>query len=199
MKFLALLLTLCAALPLAACSEEDDKSAASDIPASEEFNQADVDFATHMIQQHAQALLMADLTDGRDLPVALVAVVEQIRMTQGVEIETMVDWLNAWNQPIPETVRDHANAHAHGDGEAGMDSDLPGMVSAEEMERLEAAAGEEFEQMWLELMIEHHEGAIEMATTEKSAGEYPDATDLAKSIIEAQQAEIEEMEALRDS
>ena len=63
MKFLALLLALCAALPLSACSEEDDKSAASDIPASEEFNQADVDFATDMIQHHAQALTMVDLTD----------------------------------------------------------------------------------------------------------------------------------------
>ena len=197
MKFLALLLALCAALPLSACSEEDDKSAASDIPASEEFNQVDVDFATHMIQHHAQALLLADLTDGRELPAALTTVVEQVRMTQGVEIETMVDWLNSWNQPIPETVRDHANAHGH--GEAGVDSDLPGMVGAEEMERLEAAEGEEFEQMWLELMIEHHKGAIAMATTEKSEGEHPDAIDLATSIIDAQQAEIEEMEVLRDS
>ena len=106
----------------------------------------------------------------------------------------MVDWLNDWDQPVPETMRDHVNAH--GDGEMGMDSDMPGMMSEEEMADLEAAQSEEFEQMWLEMMIEHHEGAIEMATAEQSDGEYPAAIDLAEAIIAGQQAEIDEMHDL---
>lgn len=194
---IALLLALTSLFALAACSDDgghDGHNASSDIGEDEEFNQTDVDFATDMIQHHAQALTMVDLTVGRDLSPELTKLAEQIQAAQGPEIETMVDMLNEFDQPIPETMRDHANAH--GDGEMDMDSDMPGMMSADDMAALEAAQGQEFETMWLEMMIEHHKGAIEMATTETSEGEYPETVDLAETIIEAQQAEIEEMEAL---
>lgn len=196
-RLVALLLAASTSFALAACSDDGghgDHMASSSIPEDEDFNQADVDFATDMIQHHAQALSMADLADERDLTPAMADLVEQIRMAQGPEIESMVGWLADWDQPVPETMRDHANAH--GDGGSGMDADMPGMMSADEMERLEAAQDEDFEPLWLEMMIEHHEGAIEMADDEKSDGEHPDAIDLAKNIIEAQKAEIEEMEQL---
>ncbi len=199
-NFIALLLALTTAFTLAACSndgEHDGHDTSSDVAEGEEFNAADVEFATDMIQHHAQALSMVDLTVGRDISAAMTELVEQIRMDQSLEIETMVDWLTGWDQPVPETVRDHANAH--GDGEMEMDPDMPGMMSPEEMDQLEAAQGQEFEQMWLEMMIEHHEGAIEMATTEKTDGEYPDAVDLAATIVEAQEVEIEQMKALLGS
>lgn len=186
-------------LTLAACGNDagHDGHNASDIPASEEFNQTDVDFATDMIQHHAQALSMVDLTDGRDLSPELATLAEQIRMAQGPEIETMVDWLNEWDQPIPETTRDHANAH--GDVEMETDSDMPGMMSADEMAELEAASGAEFERMFLTMMIEHHEGAIEMAKTEQEDGEYADAIALAEEIEKAQTAEITTMNELLGS
>lgn len=182
---------------LAGCSDDGDaggKDRSSAIAASEDFNQADVDFATEMVQHHAQALAMVDLTDSRDVSPAISELAEQIRMTQGPEIELMVDWLNEWDQPVPETMRDHANAH--GDAESEMGADLPGMMSAEEMATLAAAQGEEFERLFLESMIEHHLGAVEMATTEKSEGEDPDAIALADAIIDTQQREIGQMEAL---
>lgn len=194
----ALLLALTTTFTLAACSGDGDGSdSSSDIADGEQFNAADVEFATAMIQHHAQALSMVDLTVGRDLPAEMTTLAEQIRMDQSVEIETMVDWLTDWDQSVPETVRDHANAH--GDGEVEMDPDMPGMMSAEEMDQLEAAQGEEFEQLWLEMMIEHHEGAIEMAATESDDGEYPDAVDLAETIVDAQEAEIAQMEAMLGS
>lgn len=193
--FLALLMTL-AAIALSACSGEDDaRPPASDIPEAEVFNQADVDFATDMIQHHAQALLLVDLTDKRELSPEVAALAEQILMVQGPEIETMVDLLTDWDQPIPETVRDHANVHAD-DGMA-MHSDLPGMVSAEDLAALEATPDAEFEQKWLELMIEHHEGAIDMATTERSEGEFAEAIALAEGILDAQQDEIDDMTRLQ--
>jgi uncharacterized protein (DUF305 family) len=200
MKILfALLTTLVAALALAACSEDggengDDSTA---IPESEEFNQADVDFATDMIQHHAQALAMVDLTRDRGLSPEVEALAEEIMMAQGPEIETMTDWLTSWDQPVPETVRDHANAH--GDEPMEMDSDVPGMMSAEDMAALEAAQGEEFERMWLEMMIGHHQGAIEMAQAEEADGEYRPATDLAGTITSTQQDEIDRMEQLLGS
>ena len=189
-------LALSAAFGLAACSDDrDGQDSASAVPESADHNQADVDFATSMIQHHAQALSMVDLTVGRKVSPELQALAEQIRATQGPEVEVMVDWLRDWDQPIPETIRDHVNAH--GGGHVATD-DMPGMVSAEDLEELGTARGAEFEDLFLEMMIEHHEGAIEMAEDEREDGEHPETVDLAGTIIEDQQAEIERMQGLLD-
>ena len=60
----------------------------------------------------------------------------------------------------------------------------------------EGAEGTVFERMWLQMMIEHHEGAIEMAEVELDEGEHAGTLDLAESIIESQRAEIELMESM---
>ena len=77
--------------------------------------------------------------------------------------------------------------------------DLPGMMSSQEMSELEDAKGEEFQQMWLEMMIDHHEGAIEMAKTEQSDGTFGPALQLAENIESAQQDEISTMEKMLPS
>jgi uncharacterized protein (DUF305 family) len=166
---------------LAACGGEEsaDGAAGSDGP----FNDSDVTFATEMIPHHAQAGLMVDMTLGRKLDPEVLALAEGIRQEQSVEVETMVDWLTEWDQPVPETMRDHANAHSH----EGEESDL---------EELESLSGGEFEQQWLEMMIEHHEGAIEMAEAEIEDGKFPDAVKLAEDIRDSQQAEIDQMEQM---
>ena len=118
----------------------------------------------------------------------------------------MSDWLTAWDQEVPETMRDHSNAgHDMGgdmsDRMEGMDpghSDMPGMMSAEEMDELQDASDAEFQDLWLEMMVEHHEGAVEMARTEQEDGEFADAIALAQEIETAQQQEIETMEGLLD-
>ena len=116
-------------------------------------------------------------------------------MAQAPEIEQMVDLLDEWdNQPIPETSRDHANAH--GDGGTEMDTTIPGMMTAEEMEALGSTRGSAFESTWLTAMIEHHQGAIKMATTEKDQGEDEKAKALAHDIVEAQGDQVEIMETL---
>lgn len=194
-KLIALVTLLATLLALGACGGNDDEPAHESHTAAngDEFNDADVDFATDMIQHHAQALQMVDLTLGRKLDPAVQALAEDIRMAQSPEIEQMTTWLTDWDQPIPETVRDHANAH--GDG-MEMDSDMPGMMSAEEMSELEAAEGAGFQEMWLEMMIEHHEGAVEMARTEQSDGTFEPAVELAESIETSQEDEISTMEKL---
>jgi uncharacterized protein (DUF305 family) len=157
------------------------------------FNDADSRFASDMLQHHAQALAMVDLTVGRDLDPELAALAEEIRAAQGPEIQTFTEWLTAWDAPIPETVRDHA--HAHGDGST-VDMEMPGMLTADEMDELEAASGGEFHRRWLELMIAHHEGAVEMAGDEVEDGAFEPAVDLAKSIEKSQGAEIDRMNAM---
>jgi uncharacterized protein (DUF305 family) len=196
-KIAALVATLAALLALAGCGDDepanDDTRTASN---GDEFNDADVAFATDMIQHHAQALSMVDLTLGRPLDPEVETLAEDIRAAQAPEIEQMTDWLTAWDEPVPETVRDHANAHGEGDMEMG---DMPGMMSAEDMAVLEDATDADFQDRFLEMMIEHHEGAVEMAKTEQGEGAFEAAIDLAKSIETSQEDEIALMEDLRGS
>lgn len=194
-KFSTLIALLAAMSVSAACGNNDDASEIETFTASngDKFNDADIAFASDMIQHHAQALAMVDLTGGRRLAPEVQQLAEDIRMAQVPEIEQMTVWLTDWDQPIPETMRDHANAH--GDGEMEMDSDMPGMMSADEMAELEAAKGADFQQMWLEMMIEHHRGAIEMAQTEQADGKFGPAMELAENIESAQQDEVSTMES----
>lgn len=198
-KLTVLAAMLAAVSVVAACGADDKASPPATQTAAngEEFNDADVDFATDMIQHHAQALSMVDLTLDRRLDPEVQQLAEDIRAAQAPEIEQMTDWLTDWDQPIPETMRDHA--HAHGDDAMEMDSDMPGMMSAEQMDGLEEAKGAAFQQMWLEMMIEHHEGAIEMARAEQSEGRHADAIELAEGIESAQQEELSTMGTLLGS
>lgn len=184
-------------LTLSACGGGSDQSDGSSQVSSADHNDADVAFATDMIQHHAQALAMVDLTQDRPISAELRKLAEEIRAAQGPEIETMADWLTKWGEDVPSTVRDHANAgHDMGDmgGMDGMDaSEMPGMMSDEDMTLLKDASDGDFENMWLTMMIKHHEGAVEMAQTEITDGTYQPAVDTAEQIVEAQQHEIKTM------
>ena len=189
-KLVALLIA--ATITLAACGGNDSAETTD----GENHNDADIAFATDMIQHHAQALAMVDLTMSRQLDPEVQALAEDIRAAQAPEIETMAGWLQDWDQPIPETVRDHANAHGGG---MEMDGEMPGMMSSEEMQQLENASGDQFQDMWLEMMIEHHQGAVEMAQAQQQDGEYQPAINLAKEVEQAQEAEIAKMQDLLTS
>jgi len=193
-------LTLGVSLVLGGCGG-DEPTASDDANARADHNEVDVAFASDMIQHHAQALAMVDLTVERTLDPEVQQLAEEIRAAQAPEIETLTDWLNQWDEPIPATVNDHVNAE---DGEHDMEGtdeddtgmDMPGMMSDEEMADLEAASDAEFQDMFLEMMIEHHEGAIEMAKSEQEDGQYAPAISLAAGIEAAQGTEIETMEGL---
>ncbi len=188
-------------LSAAGCGSDETGSGLS--LSATEHNDADVAFAIDMIQHHAQALSMVDLTMGRPLDPEVQRLAEDIRAAQGPEIETMSDWLTAWGEEVPPTMRDHSHAghdmEGMGESMEGMDdAEMPGMMSAEEMTALEEAPDAEFQSLWLEMMVEHHEGAVEMAEEQQDDGRYRPAVDLAASIIEAQQAEIDTMESTLD-
>ena len=194
---LTAVVTLLALFTLAACGGDD--SSTEDIRTSsngEKFSDADVAFAGDMIQHHAQALAMVDMTLGRDLDPEVAALAEEIRAAQTPEIEQMSDWLQSWGEPVPATSRDHANSEGGGQG---MDlGDMPGMMAEDEMSELEGASDAEFEAMWLEMMIAHHQGAVEMAKREQSDGTFEPAVDLAAHIESSQTEEIEAMQQLLD-
>lgn len=181
---------------------DDEPAAVQTARGGEEFNQADVDFATAMIPHHAQAVQMANLADDRPLSAELRALVEGIHTTQVGEVETMVTWLTDWGQEIPETSMDHVNGgHGHDTGSgsdsgSGHDGDMPGMMSGAEMDELAQSSDADFPEVWMTMMIEHHRGAIEMAETEQADGHAEDAVELARTIAEAQADEIATMETL---
>ena len=193
-------LTLGLALTLSACGNDDDVTGDTNAATSTtEHNDADVAFATDMIQHHAQALAMVDMTMNRTLDSEVRALAEDIRAAQAPEIETMSDWLQNWGEDVPETMRDHANAHNNGDLGGMEHGDMPGMMTEEDMTSLEGARDAQFQAMWLEMMIRHHEGAIEMAEAEQEDGRYKPATDLARDIVASQSNEIETMRKLLSS
>ena len=196
-------LTLGLALTLTACGNDEPANDASTQVSDTDHNDADVAFATDMIQHHAQALSMVDLTVDRTLDPEVQQLADDIREAQGPEIETMSDWLQEWNEEIPDTMRDHYNAghdmDGMGDSMDGLDSDMPGMMSGDDFDELENAPDSDFQTMWLEMMIEHHEGAVEMAQDQQNDGQYKPAVDLAGNVVDSQTGEIDTMKSLLGS
>jgi uncharacterized protein (DUF305 family) len=151
--------------------------------ASADHNQADNMFAQMMIPHHAQAVEMSSIVLAKpDLPADVRALATRIKDAQAPEIETMTGWLKSWN--VPTMTSDHS---AHG---------MSGMVDAEGLDKLNAAQGTEAARLFMEQMTGHHEGAVEMAKDEIDGGKYPEAVQLARDIVAAQEAEIAEMKKL---
>ena len=195
-------LILALGLTASACGDDEmdgtDHGASAPQTASngDVFNEADVTFARQMIPHHAQAIQMVVLADGRPLDPEVAELAHAIRDAQAPEVEQMVDWLTAWGEEVPETSMDHANAGHDMDEMTPMEGmdDMPGMMTAEEMQALMDAPDAEFQDLWLEMMVEHHQGAIEMARTEQDEGHFEPAVELAEEIESAQESEIDTME-----
>ncbi|BCW55814.1 MULTISPECIES: DUF305 domain-containing protein [unclassified Arthrobacter] len=151
--------------------------------ANADHNQADIMFAQMMIPHHAQAVEMSGIILAKpDMPAEVTALATKIKAAQAPEIAQMTGWLSGWN--VPTMMSDHSG---HG---------MTGMVDDDGIEQLKSATGTEAARLFLEQMIGHHEGAIDMAQQEISAGKFPDAVKLGHDIVDAQQAEITQMKQL---
>ncbi|ORL72758.1 DUF305 domain-containing protein [Prescottella equi] len=181
-------------------------------------NDADVEYVQMMIPHHEQAVEMAELVPSRTGNPDIIALADQIEKAQGPEIEQMEGWLKAWGAPEPSKAEapgatsdgmDHDGME--GDGTSmpmqsmpmtsmnsmpGMEGGGHGMMSAEQMQALENAKDAEFDKMWLELMIAHHQGAVASSEQILQTGESDQVRQLAQQIVSSQQAEIAQMEAL---
>ncbi|AQA03532.1 DUF305 domain-containing protein [Mycobacterium sp. MS1601] len=147
------------------------------------FNDADVSFASMMVPHHEQAVELSALVPDRSTNPELIALAQQIQAAQEPEINTMKAFLVQWNEGE--------------DTHAGHDmSTMDGMVAPATMTQLESLQGTEFDTLWLQSMIAHHEGAITMAQAELADGANADAKSLAQHIIDGQQAEIDQMKSM---
>ena len=157
-------------------------------------NAADVEFAAGMIPHHEQAVEMSDsMLAKAGIDPEVTALATRIKAAQAPEIRTMKAWLDDWGKPGAGGGSGAGHGSGHGGEAAGTGS---GMMSGEQLEELAGAEGDEASQLFLAGMIEHHKGAIDMAEQELEAGADPGAKDLAASIVQAQESEIKEMEAL---
>lgn len=198
-KFLTLSATgIAAAIALAGCASGSSgtstpgmdhgssSASASSIPgsataAAADHNAADVTFAQTMIPHHTQAVDMSDtMLKKKDIPASVTALATKIKAAQGPEIETMTGWLKTWNETATMP-----SGHS-----------MTGMMSDADMKKLDAAQGTQAARLFLKQMIAHHEGAIMMAKTENTGGKNPDGVQLSKDIVNAQEAEIQEMQKL---
>ncbi|CUR54306.1 DUF305 domain-containing protein [Nocardioides sp.] len=184
-KAFSLALLSAAILSLTACGTDSSSSAEG---TTDTQNQQDVTFATEMIPHHQQAVQMAELAQSQAASTAVKDLADQIQAAQGPEIDTMTGWLKAWGEDVPDP--------SMGGMDMGESESMPGMMSDQAMNDLSAASGETFDRMWLESMIAHHEGAVEMAATEIADGSDAGAISLARTIKAAQKAEIATMKKL---
>ena len=160
----------------------------SDVAA--DHNDQDTTFAQMMIIHHEGAIEMSQLAIERAETPEVVALAERIAEAQGPEIDEMTAWLNTWAEDVSP------------DDHGGMDMggmDMNGMSQEEMMTQLDATSGADFDQAFLEAMIAHHMGAIEMSEQQLAEGQNPDAVALAEKIMADQQAEITEMQELLSS
>ena len=161
------------------------------------FTDDDVAFMQHMIVHHAQAVEMVELLQTR--------LGQRIALGQEAEIALMRGWLSDRGQPLemPGMGGGHAGMdHSHHAGHAMPPSDTPimaGMLSPAQMQALAAASGPGFDRLFLEGMIRHHQGALDMVDAllaNPGAAEDTMLSDFTTSVVADQSAEILRMQSL---
>ncbi|NQW87341.1 MULTISPECIES: DUF305 domain-containing protein [unclassified Frigoribacterium] len=180
-RTLAIAASLTLGLTLASCSTNDSSSdagsSASSSSAASAHDDQDVMFAQMMLPHHEQAVEMSDALlakgDGVDPDVATLA--EQIKAEQGPEIIQLASWLQGWGEPTE-------SGHS-----------MSGMMSDSDMTDLDQASAKDAGKLFLQQMVQHHEGAVDMARSEVDKGKNTDAVAMAKSIVSSQTEQITQM------
>lgn len=163
------------------------------------FVEADVRFMQHMIVHHAQAVEMVDLLETRAASPTVRLMGARIAQSQAAEMALMEEWLTG--RGLPTTAADpHAGHQGMPHGAADPDTPLmPGMLSPAQMTALAAAEGPAFDRLFLEGMIQHHRGALDMVEAllaHPDTAEDPMLSDFASSVVADQSAEVLRMQSI---
>ena len=157
--------------------------------ASIQYSVGDVMFLQGMISHHAQAMEMSVLVESRSNREVLELLAQRIRLSQEDEISMMQGWLQDRDLGVPTLDAHHADDYEL----------MPGMLTDEEMMELEVAEGADFDTLFLEFMIEHHLGAIEMVENlldQQGAAQDPILYEFTSDVTSDQGSEIERMDAM---
>ena len=156
------------------------------IPDGATYTEADVRFMQGMIAHHAQAIHMSRLAADHQASPRLLKFAAKIDQSQVAEIRLMQEWLAANGQSVPDT-----SSWRH--------MTMPGMLTAAQLEALDASRGADFDQTYLRLMIQHHEGALAMVDelfATPRAGQDVDISVFANDVQQVQTAEIGMMQQM---
>ncbi|CAM5611655.1 hypothetical protein STANM337S_05695 [Streptomyces tanashiensis] len=145
-------------------------------------NGADFRYAQMMIAHHRQALTMTALAPDRASSPAVKKVAERISASQRPEIDAMEGWLKNNGGPREQGAHDHHS--------------MPGMASEAQLKELRSAKGKAFDELFLKLMITHHEGAVTMAAEVLGEGNNVLVEEMANDVIAQQTSEINRMRSL---
>ncbi len=173
-------------------------------------NEADVTYLVKMIEHHRQALEMTDLVADRYERDGIERIADRIAAAQGPEITAMESWLEvnvfgpARENPAHQNfcgLEGDGTHHSSDDDVVACDlqvdhDDMEGMVSDEDMGRLADADGDAFDQLFVELMTAHHEGAVTMAEEAMAEGRDQEVLRMANDLIAEQNTEIARMEGV---
>ena len=150
------------------------------IPPGANYTKADVEFMQGMIAHHAQAIYMSRMAERHKASARLLRLATKIDQSQVAEIRIMQLWLRSNQQFAPDT-------------SSWRSMTMPGMLTQAQLERMDAAQGPAFDRAFLELMIQHHEGALQMVKdlfATKGAGQEVDVNVFANDVVSVQTAEI---------
>jgi uncharacterized protein (DUF305 family) len=151
-------------------------------------NDADITFVENMIAHHQQAVWMAELAPDRASSRDVKELASRIADVQGPEIDAMNRWLSQHSIP---TVNPTAPEHSHGGGAA---ASMPGMITEAQFEELQNAKGKDFDRLFLQRMIAHHQGALTMADQVRKSGVDVRVQEMADDVTAEQTDEIHRMQ-----
>lgn len=150
------------------------------IPEGAIYTVADVEFMQGMIAHHAQAIHMSRMAEERRANARVLRLAVKIDQSQVAEIRIMQDWLRGYGQVAPDT-------------SSWRTMTMPGMLTPEQLKTLDGASGVAFDRAFLNLMIQHHEGALQMVNdlfAAPRAGQEVDVGVFANDVVVVQTAEI---------
>ncbi len=156
------------------------------IPKGANIVVADVEFMQGMIAHHAQAIYMSRLAAAHGANAKVLKLATKIDQSQVAEIVIMQDWLRRYQQAVPDTSSWHT-------------MQMAGMLSTEQIEKLNAAKGVDFDRAFLQYMIQHHQGALQMVKDLFAAprgGQEVDVGVFANDVVAVQTAEIGVMQQM---
>ncbi len=157
---------------------------------TQQFNDTDVQFLQQMIMHHQQALMMARMAAEQSADPEVKQLAVEIDQEQMPEVEQMSSWLQQWGKPLPSMGPGMAMPSMSPPMGHGM---MPSMRPMPDMGPMQNMSGERFDQLFLQMMIAHHEGAVAMAKAELAGGANPAVKQLAEKIQASQSAQIEQM------
>ncbi|WP_375489279.1 DUF305 domain-containing protein [uncultured Mycobacterium sp.] len=178
--------TLAAAAALSACRGSSTQQGAASGQADQraDHNRADITFAANMIPYHQQAVDLAAPVPSHTGDAELIKLGSGIGTAQQSEIQTLKGFLVQWSTQPDADTREPA------------DMAMTGIVDQATMATLASLQGADYDKLWLQSIISHHQGAIDMANSEITNGRNSEAIATAKRMISTQQGEIDQMEKM---